>query len=65
MNGFGVKEWVELFEKVGLDEAKQHQWHEEFEAAHPDAHESFLAWLGLPKERIRTVRDASAKRHWS
>ncbi len=51
-----VDEWVAMFEEVGLDEAKRKQWHRLFEARHPEAHEAFLAWLGLSPEEIARVR---------
>ncbi len=51
-----VEEWVAMFEEVGLDEAKRHQWHKLFEARHPDAHQSFLEWLGLSREEIDNIR---------
>ena len=55
-----VTEWVEMFRTIGLTEQQMHQWHEEFERRHPDAHQAFLEWLQLPAERIADVRRASA-----
>ena len=51
-----VEEWVAMFEEVGLDEPKRHQWHKLFEARHPDAHQSFLEWLGLGQDEIDQIR---------
>jgi hypothetical protein len=45
-----------MFEAVGLDEAKRMQWHRLFEATHPDGHQGFLEWLGLPPEEIGQIR---------
>ncbi len=56
---FGKDAWVEMFRAVGLDDAKMGRWHHEFEARWPDAHESFLAWLGLPQREIARIRGAS------
>ncbi len=54
-----VDDWVDMFRSIGLDEEKMWQWHRAFEQRHPDAHENFLRWLGLPVERIRDIRDRS------
>jgi hypothetical protein len=51
-----VEEWVAMFEEVGLDEPKRHQWHKLFEARHPDAHQGFLEWLGLGRDEIDQIR---------
>ena len=55
-----VEEWVALFREIGLDEARMKQWHSIFEARHPEAHQSFLEWLGLPEPDIENIRKASA-----
>lgn len=57
MSEFGVDQWVELFGEVGLDQAKRRQWHHLFEQRHPEAHQSFLEWLGLDEARIEEVRN--------
>ena len=59
MSGFGVDQWVDLFEGVGLDQAKRRQWHRLFEQRHPEAHQSFLEWLGLDDAKIKDVRNMS------
>jgi len=59
MSDFGVDQWVELFDAVGLDEGNRHQWHRSFEQRHPQAHQSFLEWLGLDAQHIKDVRDKS------
>ena len=51
-----VEEWVALFDSVGLDEAKRAQWHKLFEARHPEGHQGFLEWLGLPAKEIAEIR---------
>lgn len=51
-----VEEWVALFREIGLSDAQMSAWHEEFEARHPEAHEGFLHWLGLPDENIAAIR---------
>ena len=54
-----VDEWVAMFQEIGLDEAKRMRWHKLFEAHHPDGHQSFLEWLGLPPKEIAQIRAAS------
>ena len=58
-NQVTVKEWVSMFEEIGLDEATMMQWHRVFETRHPQAHQGFLEWLGLPAERIEEIRAKS------
>ena len=54
-----VNEWVAMFQEIGLDQAKRKQWHKLFETRHPDGHQSFLEWLGLPPKEIDRIRAAS------
>jgi hypothetical protein len=56
---FGKDAWVEMFRAVGFDEATMGRWHHEFETHWPDAHERFLAWLGVPKTDIDRIRSSS------
>ena len=51
-----VEEWVARFRAVGLDDAAMAHWHQLFEQENPAGHESFLAWLGLPADRIAEIR---------
>lgn len=55
-NEMNVEQWVDLFREVGLDDAQMMKWHRRFESKHPEAHQSFLEWLGLPKEEIEKIR---------
>ena len=55
-NHVNVDEWVALFRAIGLDEATMKQWHQLFEKRHPEGHEGFLAWLGLPAADIARIR---------
>lgn len=63
MSHVTVTEWVEMFRTIGLTEQQMHHWHEEFERRHPEAHQGFLEWLGLPEERIAAIRGSSKARH--
>jgi len=51
-----VEQWVALFREIGLDDAAMHRWHDLFEARHPEAHRSFLQWLGLAPEDVERIR---------
>lgn len=51
-----VEEWVTLFREAGMDEVQMKKWHHLFEIRHPDAHQSFLEWLGLPEQKIDRIR---------
>jgi len=49
-------EWVAMYEEIGLDDQKRMQWHKLFEARHPDGHQGFLEWLGIPPKEIDRIR---------
>ncbi|MCC6750591.1 MAG: hypothetical protein IT371_23215 [Deltaproteobacteria bacterium] len=53
---FGKEAWVELFHEVGLDDEAMHRWHVAFEKRWPEAHGSFLAWLGLGEPEVERIR---------
>ena len=55
-NAINKHQWVALFEALGLDPAAMMRWHTLFESRHPDGHQAFLEWLGLPPEEIAAVR---------
>jgi len=56
MNGVNVQQWKEMFSEIGLSEEAMERWHCLFEKRHPEAHESFLAWLGLSRTEIEKIR---------
>jgi len=51
--------WVELLRASGMDEEQMQQWHKQFEAMSPQAHQDFLESLGIEADEIKTIR------HWS
>jgi len=57
MKNFTVNEWVDLFKTIGLTDDQMQKWHQLFEARHPEAHQSFLEWLGLDNEKIKQIRN--------
>jgi hypothetical protein len=50
------KQWVAMYRKIGLSSSKMMQWHKLFEARHPDGHQGFLEWLGIPRKEIDEIR---------
>ncbi len=56
---FGKSDWVAMFREIGLDEPTMRRWHVVFEQRAPDAHQSFLEWLGEPTEDVDRIRNAS------
>jgi len=56
MNAVNVQQWKEMFSEIGLTEDAMDRWHRLFEKRHPEAHESFLAWLGLNRTEIEKIR---------
>ena len=49
-------DWVSLFRAIGLNDEKMSQWHNEFERNYPEGHQSFLEWLGVSEEEIKSIR---------
>ena len=57
MDKVTVEQWIELFREVRLSDADMEKWHRLFETKYPEGHQSFLTWLGLDANRIRTIRN--------
>ena len=54
-------QFVALLDAAGITDAQKAQLHAAFEKQYPEAHQSFLEWLGLSAEAIRDIRAASRK----
>lgn len=50
------EEWVAMYRDIGLGRRKMKQWHKILESRHPDGHQSFLEWLGIPSKEIDEIR---------
>lgn len=50
------QEWIALFLDVGIDHPTMNRWHQEFERRAPEAHQSFLEWLGIAAAEITEIR---------
>jgi len=55
-NNVSKKEWVAMFQEIGLTDDQMVKWHQIFETRHPTGHQAFLAWLGLPSDEIADIR---------
>ncbi len=53
--------WVSLLRASGFTELDMDRWHIAFEAADPERHQRFLAFLGLSGEEVARIRDWSAR----
>lgn len=50
-------QFVALLDNAGVADAQKARLHALFEQRHPDAHQSFLEYLGLPAQSIQEVRE--------
>jgi len=55
------EKWVAIMKASGFSEADMHRWHAEFERSAPEEHQEFLAFLHIPKDEIRSIREWSRK----
>lgn len=53
------EQWIGLFQDLGLNETAMRRWHCLFESRHPEAHQSFLEWLGIGAAEISRIRQNS------
>jgi MerR family transcriptional regulator, thiopeptide resistance regulator len=53
--------WVSIMKGAGFSEDDMRRWHREFEKAAPEDHNEFLAYLHIPAEEIKSIRDWSRK----
>ncbi len=61
MNTVTKDQFVAILNEAGITDAQKHRLHAVFEARHPEAHESFLQWLGLPAGEVRSIREGSRR----
>ncbi len=54
-------QFVALLDEAGITDEQKHRLHALFETRHPQAHEAFLQWLGIPADTIRAIRENSRK----
>jgi hypothetical protein len=51
--------WVKILRSCGMDQKDMQRWHAEFEQNAPEAHHSFLRWLGIADEEALEIRARS------
>ncbi len=56
-------QFVAVLNEAGITDAQKHRLHAAFEARHPEAHEAFLQWLGIPPGEIEQIRQKSRAAH--
>ncbi|MFT3868982.1 MAG: hypothetical protein QM715_11040 [Nibricoccus sp.] len=54
-------QFVALLNEAGVSDSQKQRLHALFEQRHPDAHQSFLEFLGLPAAAIQEIRTHSRK----
>jgi hypothetical protein len=52
----GKEKWIAMFKEIGLTDEQMVAWHRIFEKRHPDSHQGFLMWLGIPENDIDKIR---------
>ena len=53
------EDWVAMFRDIGMSDESMMKWHHLFETRHPEGHEDFLTWLGMPSDEIKNIRAKS------
>ncbi len=53
--------WVAVMRAAGLTDEAMHKWHIQFETMEPDAHQEFLASLGIDEGEVARIRQWSAQ----
>lgn len=53
--------WVEILKASGMNKHDRRRWHQAFERDAPEAHHSFLRWLGISEEEISNIRERSGR----
>ncbi len=53
------EDWTAMFREIGLDDEAMMKWHRIYEMRHPESHEDFLLWLGIPAAERAEIRKKS------
>ena len=53
------QKWTSIMQAAGFTQADMQRWHAEFERSAPEEHQEFLEFLHIPKDEIRSIREAS------
>ncbi len=52
-------QFIAVLNDAGVTEEQKARLHAAFEKRYPDAHQSFLEWLGFPADAVRDIRARS------
>jgi hypothetical protein len=52
-------QFIAVLNDAGITEEQKARLHAAFEKRYPEAHQSFLEWLGLPVDAVREIRSRS------
>jgi hypothetical protein len=59
MKKISKDQFVAILNEIGVSDSQKERLHALFEQRHPDAHQSFLEFLGLPDQAIKEIREHS------
>ena len=54
-------QFVALLNEAGITDAQKQRLHALFESRHPEQHQAFLEYLGLPATAVSEIRQHSRK----
>ena len=54
-------QFVAVLDGAGITNEQKHRLHALFEQRHPEEHQSFLEYLGLPATAVREIRERSRR----
>lgn len=58
-NDITKEQFVAVLDAAGINATLRDNLHREFERRQPAAHETFLAWLGIPAAEAARIREQS------
>lgn len=52
-------QFVSILNEAGITDVQKHRLHAAFEQTHPEAHQAFLEYLGVPADQVVQIRTRS------
>jgi len=59
MKNITKEQFVAALDSAGITDDQKKRLHARFEKDHPEAHQGFLEYLGVPAPEIRQIRERS------
>lgn len=59
MKNLTKDQFVGLLNEADITDEQKARLHAAFEKRYPEAHQSFLEWLGLPADAVKGIREHS------